>query len=138
MQDDDQQTEPPPSAIFSDTVNQWVIYDAYVDYEYQKELQDELDRKSKTTDQKITRKRLLGDTVVDENEEISEKIIKAAKVLERMVNQNIFIDIAQGKQQQLYTYTRYADEYHVLVLETKLFFTLLVNFRFQILGGCLG
>ena len=26
-------------ANFSDTVNQWVIYDAYVSYEYQKELQ---------------------------------------------------------------------------------------------------
>ena len=29
-------------ANFSDTVNQWVIYDAYVSYEYQKELQVDL------------------------------------------------------------------------------------------------
>ena len=97
FKDGEAQTEPPPRANFSDTVNQWVIYDAYVDYEYQKELQDEQDRKGRASEQKITRKRILGEDTVDENIEMSEKIIRAAKVLERMVNQNIFIDIAQGK-----------------------------------------
>ena len=97
LKDSDQQTEPPPRANFSDTVNQWVIYDAYVEYEYQKELQDELDRKARTSEQRAVRKRILGEDTVDENLELSEKIIRAAKVLERMVNQNIFIDIAQGK-----------------------------------------
>ena len=29
---------------FAVSVNQWVIYDAYVSYEYQKELQDEKER----------------------------------------------------------------------------------------------
>ena len=38
------QTEPPSRCIFSDIVNQWVIYDAYVNYEYQKELQDEKEK----------------------------------------------------------------------------------------------
>ena len=38
------QTEPPPRGIFSDTVNQWVIYDAYVNYEYLKVLQEEKEK----------------------------------------------------------------------------------------------
>ena len=36
---EDVQTEPPPRANFSDTVNQWIIYDAYTNYEKIKELQ---------------------------------------------------------------------------------------------------
>ena len=80
MQDDEQQTEPPPRANFSDTVNQWIIYDAYVDYEYQKGLQDELDRKGKTNEQKITRKRILGEQILDENQEVNEKLLRAANV----------------------------------------------------------
>ena len=51
MQSDDIQTEPPPRTNFSDTVNQWVIYDAYVAYEYAKELQDEKDRAKKPVEQ---------------------------------------------------------------------------------------
>ena len=97
LKDNEQQTEPPPKANFSDTVNQWVIYDAYVEYEYQKELQDELDRKARAFEQRPTRKRILGEETVDESLELGEKIIKAAKVLERMVNLNIYNDIAQGK-----------------------------------------
>ena len=97
LKDNEQQTEPPPKANFSDTVNQWVIYDAYVEYEYQKELQDELDRKARAFEPKATRKRILGEEPVDESIELGEKIIKAAKVLERMVNLNIYNDIAQGK-----------------------------------------
>ena len=38
-QSEDVQTEPPPRANFSDTVNQWIIYDAYTNYEKMKELQ---------------------------------------------------------------------------------------------------
>ena len=43
---EDVQTEPPPRANFSDTVNQWIIYDAYTNYEKIKELQvgDECER----------------------------------------------------------------------------------------------
>ena len=103
LQDSEQQTEPPPTASFSETVNQWVIYDSYVDYEYQKELQDEQDRKVRGYDNKVTRKRLLGEKAIDENLEISEKIVKAAKVLERMVNQNIYIDLALGKNANYFT-----------------------------------
>ena len=88
------QTEPPPSSTFSETVNQWVIYDAYVDYEYKKEMLEEQDLKGRrATDKK---KRLLGDSNKDDGHEISKKVVRAARVLERMVNQNIYIDIALG------------------------------------------
>uniref|UniRef100_A0A3P8V4U6 Dynein axonemal intermediate chain 1 n=1 Tax=Cynoglossus semilaevis TaxID=244447 RepID=A0A3P8V4U6_CYNSE len=61
------QTEPPPRCTFSATANQWEIYDAYVE-----ELQQQ--EKSQSDDSKLR---------------------KAAKILERMVHQNIFDDIAQ-------------------------------------------
>ena len=62
-QTQDIQTEPPPRSNFADTVNQWVIYDAYVSYEYAKELQDEKDRaRSKTDTSNQTIKRLLGNS----------------------------------------------------------------------------
>ena len=91
------QTEPPPSATFSETVNQWVIYDSYVDYEYQKELQDEQELKKRSYDPKVAKKRLLGDDNSDADaRELSDNVVKAARVLERMVNQNIHIDVALG------------------------------------------
>ena len=90
------QTEPPPTTTFSQTVNQWIIYDSYVDYEYQKELQDEQELKKRTYGEKVAKKRLLGDDDTNESRELSDKVVKSAKVLERMVNQNIYIDIALG------------------------------------------
>ena len=51
------QTEPPPSTSFSQTVNQWVIYDSYVEYELKKELQDEEEMKKKTYGTKPLKKR---------------------------------------------------------------------------------
>ena len=42
-------------------------------------------------------KRLLGEKKTDPNEDINKKLLKAAKILERMVNQNTYNDIALGK-----------------------------------------
>ena len=96
FQNIDIQTEPPPRSNFADTVNQWVIYDAYVSYEYAKELQDEKDRaRSKKDESNQTIKRLLGTKQIDRNAEVNRKLLKAAKILERMVNQNTYNDIAQ-------------------------------------------
>lgn len=44
FQSEDVQTEPPPRANFTDTVNQWIIYDAYTVYERNKEMQEEMDK----------------------------------------------------------------------------------------------
>ena len=41
-------------------------------------------------------KKLLGKKEVDKNAEVNKKLLKAAKILERMVNQNTFNEIAQG------------------------------------------
>ena len=41
-------------------------------------------------------KKLLGKKEVDKNFEVNKKLLKAAKILERMVNQNTYNDIAQG------------------------------------------
>jgi hypothetical protein len=76
-----------------------VIYDSYVEYEYQKELQDEQERLAKLSDPKRTVKRLLPDKKMDENREFEDKFLRAARTLERMVVQNIYSDIALGKDQ---------------------------------------
>ena len=96
------QTEPPPSTSFSQTVNQWVIYDSYVEYELKKELQDEEEMKKKTYGTKAVKKRMLDDDEDKDGKELSDKVVKAARVLERMVNQNIYIDVALGKFDKQY------------------------------------
>ena len=119
---DDVQTEPPPRANFADTVNQWVIYDAYVSYEYQKELQDEKERqRGKKDDQNQSLRRLLGEKTVDKNLEVNKKLLKAARILERMVNQNTYNDIAQGR---------------VILTDFAIKSDIGKHYRFQILGGC--
>ncbi|KAG7320811.1 hypothetical protein KOW79_015226 [Hemibagrus wyckioides] len=87
------QTEPPPRATFSGTANQWEIYDAYV-----KELQKQEKNKEK---QKVLSSKKEGDkakkkTVLVENQSDDvTKVAKVAKIIERMVTQNTFDDIAQ-------------------------------------------
>ena len=69
------QTEPPPRYKYADTVNQSVIYDAYVKYEEMKEAQDADDQKGapgkqqKETNAAI--KRLLAEKTVDKNQKLS-------------------------------------------------------------------
>ena len=43
-------------------------------------------------------KKLLGEKKTDPNEDINKKLLKAAKILERMVNQNTYNDIALGME----------------------------------------
>ncbi len=40
--------------------------------------------------------RLLGEKKSDPNEDVNRKLLKAARILERMVNQNTYNDIALG------------------------------------------
>ena len=94
------QTQPPPRYKYADTVNQSVIFDAYVKYEEIKEMQDDDTRKDATgkkqVEQNAAIKRLLAEKTVDQNAEMNKKLLKAARTLERMVNQNTYHDIAQG------------------------------------------
>ena len=96
MQCSEQQTEPPPSNKFAVTVNQWVIYDSYVEYEYQKELQDEQERLAKLCDPKRAMKKFHQKIDDEEKNDLEDKFLRAARVLERMVVQNIYCDIALG------------------------------------------
>ncbi|KAM9451343.1 dynein, axonemal, intermediate chain 1, paralog 2 [Clarias gariepinus] len=87
------QTEPPPRATFSATVNQWEIYDAYVE-ELQK--QEKNKEKQKTLSSKKEEDKARKKTVLVENQSDDiTKVAKVAKIIERMVTQNTFDDIAQ-------------------------------------------
>ncbi|TRY67482.1 hypothetical protein TCAL_05969 [Tigriopus californicus] len=91
------QTEPPPRANFSDSVNQWIIFDAYTAYEKQKELQEEQEKNKGKKEENVSAysiKRILSDKKPDPNEDLNRNMLKAAKILERMVNQNTYNDIA--------------------------------------------
>ena len=90
------QTEPPPRANFCETVNQWVIYDSYVAYETAKELAEERELKKEQKEVKNVRRRLLESPKENSNDEVNKKMLRAAKILERMVNQNTYDEIAQG------------------------------------------
>lgn len=87
------QTEPPPRATFSATVNQWEIYDAYVE-ELQK--QEKSKEKQKTLSSKKEEDKGKKKTVLVENQSDDiTKVAKVAKIIGRMVTQNTFDDIAQ-------------------------------------------
>ena len=92
------QTEPPPRANFCETVNQWVIYDSYVAYETAKEAAEEKELKKEQKEVKTMRRRLLETPKESSNDEVNKRMLRAAKILERMVNQNTYDEIAQGKE----------------------------------------
>uniref|UniRef100_A0A6I8NLR2 Dynein axonemal intermediate chain 1 n=1 Tax=Ornithorhynchus anatinus TaxID=9258 RepID=A0A6I8NLR2_ORNAN len=87
------QMEPPPRDTFSATANQWEIYDAYVE-ELQKQVKTKEKEKVKAPvakqTGKITRRKLKS--LEPQTEDIT-KVNQAAKIVERMVNQNMFDDI---------------------------------------------
>lgn len=89
------QMEPPPRATFSDTANQWKIYDAYVEelqkLEKSKEKEKQKAPVAKKEDKMMGRKL----TSLESQSDDINKVAKAAKIVERMVNQNTFDDIAQ-------------------------------------------
>ena len=89
------QTEPPPRANFCETVNQWVIYDSYVAYETAKEVAEEKEQKKEQKEVKSMRRRLLETPKENSNDEVNKRMLRAAKILERMVNQNTYDEIAQ-------------------------------------------
>jgi len=87
-------TEPPPRVTFSSTANQWEIYDAYVkDLEKQEKMKEKTRQPTafRKEDDKVKKKLVIVDTGFDD----INRVDKAAKIIERMVNQNTFDDIAQ-------------------------------------------
>ncbi|ELK34276.1 Dynein intermediate chain 1, axonemal [Myotis davidii] len=88
LRDRECQMEPPPRANFSATANQWEIYDAYM---------EELEKQEKTKEKEKTK---------TPSDDIT-KVMQAAKIVERMVNQNTYDDVAQDFKY----YEDAADEY---------------------------
>merc|ERR1712136_9936 len=87
-------TEPPPRSNFSATANQWEIYDAYFeDIQKQEKAKEKAKQvpSFKKDDDKTKKKLVVMDTASDD---IS-RVATAAKIVERMVNQNTYDDIAQ-------------------------------------------
>ncbi|XP_074036746.1 dynein intermediate chain 2, ciliary isoform X2 [Leptinotarsa decemlineata] len=92
------QTIPPPMATFSANVLQWIIYDGYQqDYEAQL-LEKELERERKEKDKMsvgrpVPIKKVSGRTQL--SEAVQGRVSECWKVLERMINQNTYDDIAK-------------------------------------------
>ncbi|KAM6104944.1 dynein axonemal intermediate chain 1 [Pterocles gutturalis] len=90
------QSEPTPRKNFSATANQWEIYDAYVEelqkIERSKEKEKPKAQVAKREEEKKKGRKL---TSLESQSDDIAKITKAAKIMERMVNQNTFEDIAE-------------------------------------------
>ena len=88
------ETHPPVKREFSANVNQWIIYDKYMQHEETKEIADE--NEAKNEDDPPMRRKFLDADIENEKEEMNKKMIRCARILERMVNQNNYDEIATG------------------------------------------
>ncbi|XP_066566792.1 dynein axonemal intermediate chain 1 [Amia ocellicauda] len=87
------QTEPPPRANFSATANQWKIYDSYLE-ELEKQEKNKEKQKATPTKKEEGKNKKKSMVIETQSDDIT-KVGKVAKIIERMVNQNTFDDIAQ-------------------------------------------
>ncbi|XP_013008850.1 dynein axonemal intermediate chain 1 isoform X6 [Cavia porcellus] len=107
VRDRECQMEPPPRTNFSATANQWEIYDAYVE-ELKKQEKTKEKEKTKTPVAKKTGKMAMRKlTSMESQSDDITKVSQAAKIVERMVNQNTYDDVAQDFKY----YEDAADEY---------------------------
>ncbi|XP_044009131.1 dynein intermediate chain 2, ciliary isoform X2 [Aphidius gifuensis] len=87
------QTVPPPTASFNSHVFQWTIFDDYQDDYAKQQIEREKERKLPAVQTKKDdnfKKKAQADAIA-----VTQRMLQAAKTLERMVNQNIFDEIAQ-------------------------------------------
>ncbi|XP_014664871.1 PREDICTED: dynein intermediate chain 2, ciliary-like [Priapulus caudatus] len=89
------QTQPPPRTTFGSGVTQWEIFDAYAeDFAYQ-QLEKNKDKAKSIVGQKdgtTVRKKVLTSELQTNDMSL---VARAAKIVERMVNQNSYDEIAQ-------------------------------------------
>ena len=96
----EEQTEPPPRAEFSGTVNQWRIFDAYEqDIARQEKEKEKAQKKGKnaTEDRSAVLAKKRAALEMEKQQHAGDdlrKVSSSAKVIERMVNQNTFSDIS--------------------------------------------
>jgi hypothetical protein len=89
---------------YSDTVNQWIIYDTYQKSEREKELQEDPDcwkrrsnqREPYTKESIRLKKKTVKKPPGEIDTELSIKFMKAARTLERMVNQTTNDQVIKG------------------------------------------
>ncbi|XP_057656296.1 dynein intermediate chain 2, ciliary [Diorhabda carinulata] len=86
------QTTPPPMATFTANVLQWIIYDAYqADFEIQEQERDRERREKMGLPQKVIVKK----TPQQLTDEMQGRLREATRVLERMINQNTYNEMAK-------------------------------------------
>nr|XP_019590092.1 PREDICTED: dynein intermediate chain 1, axonemal isoform X6 [Rhinolophus sinicus] len=101
------QMEPPPRINFSATANQWEIYDAYVEELEKQEKTKEKEKTKTPVAKKMGNMAMRKTTSMESQSDDITKVTQAAKIVERMVNQNTYDDIAQDFKY----YEDAADEY---------------------------
>ncbi|KAL0820400.1 hypothetical protein ABMA28_006283 [Loxostege sticticalis] len=88
----DTQTIPPPRANYGSTALQSVIFDFYQE-DYARKMKEKEDEKPKRMRKKTTKHAKSAQQIHDE--QLAQRIREAWAILERLVNQNIYDDIAQ-------------------------------------------
>ena len=98
------QTVPPPRSQFGANVVQWHIYDSYnEDYARQKREKEKEMLKDKKPGLQKHAEMKRGDAKSKVTEEFNRKYFQKCQILERMVNQNIFDEIAHGLFNNLFS-----------------------------------
>ncbi|KAM7343034.1 dynein intermediate chain 2, ciliary isoform 1-T1 [Cochliomyia hominivorax] len=87
------QTIPPPRSQYGANVLQWVIYDSYME-DFEKQQKEKDKKEDKKPHRKEEGKAGKHDVRTQMAEEINKKYLKCWQILERMINQNIYRDIA--------------------------------------------
>ncbi|KAM5258219.1 dynein axonemal intermediate chain 1 isoform 4-T4 [Hipposideros larvatus] len=95
LRDRECQMEPPPRTNFSATANQWEIYDAYVEELKKQEKTKEKEKTKTPVAKKMGKMAMRKMTSMESQSDDITKVTQAAKIVERMVNQNTYDDIAQ-------------------------------------------
>ncbi|XP_045051237.1 dynein axonemal intermediate chain 1 isoform X3 [Desmodus rotundus] len=107
LRDRECQMEPPPRTNFSATANQWEIYDAYVEELEKQEKTKEKEKTKTPVTKKMGKMAMRKMTSMESQSDDITKVTQAAKIVERMVNQNTYDDVAQDFKY----YEDAADEY---------------------------
>ncbi|XP_050082023.1 dynein intermediate chain 2, ciliary isoform X1 [Anopheles aquasalis] len=90
----DTQTIPPPRSTFGASVLQWAIYDSYIEDYAQQQREKEREKEKKPGLQRRDEKSR-KDEKAKQAEEFNKRYLQACQIIERMVNQNIYDEIAQ-------------------------------------------
>lgn len=87
----DTQTIPPPRSSYGATILQWVIYDWYADDFEQQQKEKEKEKKAAAPKKEIKAKSNKNVAM----EQLNKRYLQCWQILERIINQNIFDDVAQ-------------------------------------------